>query len=394
MLRSLDFKLVCQRQAQQLVNLLALVSVWGVFRDADTQERNMIRAYQSDCSNCDSAIVSYLESEQWLETSLPVLQLILLPLNERKDVLAKNFKNSEEEAKFLDESQNFIYLFLGANRESSSSFTDSFADNFQQVNDYFLFWSATELSGKDRKTIEFYGQLLIDCLSVRQNYEMQRKKAKSLEQAIGKGEHQLRNSLALINLYAENLCAGLSSGILQEQAMVISQTATQLSENLHNLLYFGQQKALNIASQDLREILQETLELLSPKIENKQLKIEYPQQSVLLAVDKWQIKQVFENLLTNAIEFSPPGSRIVCNWQVFQEEILVEICDRGRGLSPQDLVEAFTPFYSRREGGTGLGLTIAKKAILDHNGSIWAENLLGGGALFSFTLPRNLNKGS
>jgi signal transduction histidine kinase len=100
------------------------------------------------------------------------------------------------------------------------------------------------------------------------------------------------------------------------------------------------------------------------------------------------MKQVFENLLSNAIDFSPVGGIVTCDWRGFRNEVLVEIGDQGAGLSQEDLKEAFTPFYSRRPGGTGIGLTIAKKIILDHQGSIWVQNLTRGGAQFSFTLPR------
>jgi signal transduction histidine kinase len=60
-------------------------------------------------------------------------------------------------------------------------------------------------------------------------------------------------------------------------------------------------------------------------------------------------------------------------------------------MSQQDLENLFTPFYSKRPGGTGLGLAIAKKIILDHQGSLWAQNLPVGGAQFSMSLPRSIN---
>ena len=113
--------------------------------------------------------------------------------------------------------------------------------------------------------------------------------------------------------------------------------------------------------------------------------------TVTLAVDRWQMKQALSNLLSNAIHFSPVGATIECSWQIFRREVLIEVRDRGSGLSAEDLQQLFVPFYSRRPGGSGLGLAIAKKIILDHRGRLWAQNLSSGGTQFSITLPRKLN---
>ena len=109
----------------------------------------------------------------------------------------------------------------------------------------------------------------------------------------------------------------------------------------------------------------------------------------MLAIDSFQIKQIFDNLLSNAIYFSPQGETIDCYWQSFQEEVLISICDRGCGLSPEDRKNMFLPFYSRRENGQGLGLTIVKNIILDLKGKIWAENIYQGGTKISLILPKN-----
>ena len=102
------------------------------------------------------------------------------------------------------------------------------------------------------------------------------------------------------------------------------------------------------------------------------------------------MQQVFDNLLSNAVHFSPQSGTIACSWQIFQGEVLISISDEGAGLSPEDLYKIFNPFYSRREGGTGLGLTISKKIVLGHHGSLWAQNVKSGGARFSMILPLSL----
>jgi signal transduction histidine kinase len=120
----------------------------------------------------------------------------------------------------------------------------------------------------------------------------------------------------------------------------------------------------------------------------KQLKVIYDSQPLWLRGHIWKIKQVWQNLLSNAIAYSPFNGQITLTWQVFQTEVLIKISDNGPGLSPEDLRSIGTPFYSRRPGGTGLGLAIAKQFILEHQGSLWADNLPEGGAQFCITLPR------
>jgi signal transduction histidine kinase len=95
-------------------------------------------------------------------------------------------------------------------------------------------------------------------------------------------------------------------------------------------------------------------------------------------------------LLSNAVYFSPISGTISCHWQIFEQEILINISDEGSGLSPDDLQKIFSPFYSRRSGGTGLGLTIAKKIVLEHQGKLWAQNSRAGGARFSLILPQQV----
>lgn len=216
----------------------------------------------------------------------------------------------------------------------------------------------------------------------------QRAENQLLEQIFHRVGHQLRNPLSLISLYAENLRLELSASPSQTQAVVIRDTVQDLLSNLNDLIYCGKSSQLRMTLHDIHILMAETIQELQPWIEEKQLNIVYSPVPVMLMVDRVQIKQVFTNLLNNAIHFSPKFGTIHVNWQVFQGEVLIQITDQGRGLSDNDLKKLFTPFYSQRPGGTGLGLTIAKKIVLDHQGSLWAQNSPEGGAQFSFTLLR------
>ncbi|WP_459195154.1 sensor histidine kinase [Nostoc sp. FACHB-892] len=209
-----------------------------------------------------------------------------------------------------------------------------------------------------------------------------------LESILHRVGHQLRNSLGLIGLYAYNLRLGLKDSPWQEQATIIGESIQNLDTNLNELIDCSQSTKLRVTLRDLRSLVIESITNLQPLIEQKKLKISIPDTSTILKIDRLQMKQVFDNILSNAVHFSPNSGTITCSWQVFQDEVLIKISDQGTGLSHEDLQKVFTPFYSRRRGGTGLGLTIAKKIILDHQGSIWAQVLSERGAQFSVILPR------
>lgn len=346
-----EIRSVCQLQLEQLAGQIPLLAAWVVYYAPERGDRESVTYVDPAAEAVDTSVVSYLQSETWLASSLTPFQLSRLTLQ----TLAA-----------------YVYPF----------------DPYSSNPEYLLLCTEQPLTSAQTQTIERAAQLLSYYLATYQECVRQQSVTQLLEQVIQRVEHQLRNPLALIGLYAENLRLELPAGAAQDQAMVIRETVNELSANLTNLVYCGQRSQLQAATYDLRTILIDSLRALQPWIEQKHLQVTYPATPVLLAVDCWQLKQVFSNLLHNAVHFSPEFSPITVNWRLFQREVLVEVCDRGPGLSPEDLQHAFTPFYSRRPGGTGLGLAIAKKIILDHQGNLWVKNLSAGGAQFSFTLPR------
>ncbi|MBW4517782.1 MAG: HAMP domain-containing histidine kinase [Timaviella obliquedivisa GSE-PSE-MK23-08B] len=260
---------------------------------------------------------------------------------------------------------------------------------FGQQGDFLLLWTQARLSSSQQMLVEGQVQLLEHFLTMHQAHLRQQAENQLLEQILQCAEHQLRNPLALISLYAENLYLGLSADGQKQQVALIRETTAQLTESVSNLFACGQQSQLRVVSCDVLEILRDAAAGLQPWLREKQVKICFPKSTVHLSIDRWQVQQVFHNLLHNAVQFSPLGGVITCQWQIFQQEVLITIADQGCGLPEADIEQVFKPFYSRRPGGTGLGLAIAQKIILDHQGSLWAENLSQGGAQFSISLPKS-----
>ena len=120
---------------------------------------------------------------------------------------------------------------------------------------------------------------------------------------------------------------------------------------------------------------------------------DYPINSVWIEIDTDKMTQVIDNILNNAIKYSPDGGKITVSMKTTEDQMILSISDQGLGIPKQDLPKIFDRFYrvdrarSRAQGGTGLGLAIAKEIIKQHNGFIWAKSEYGKGSTFTIVLP-------
>ncbi|MEC4880017.1 MAG: HAMP domain-containing sensor histidine kinase [Scytonema sp. PMC 1070.18] len=350
---SFDLQSFCQLQCEQLTNHYPIFFARIVYHNFLSNLHEEVISYAEAQYPFSHNTLAYLRSEEWLIDYPPVFTF--------SEIKLKDF-------------QSFSYII-------SLGYKD-------QKPEYIQLISHQPLSSSLQKYVKLTVMLLSKYINLFIENGRQKSQIKLLEEVLHRVSHQLRNSIGMIGLHAHNLYFKLQNNPLQEQAIVIGNSIQDLDTNLTQLLDCGQSSKLRIALQDLRSVLAESINSLQPYVNQKQLKICIPVTSTTLAIDRLQMKQVFDNILSNAVHFSPYLGTITCSWQIFQGEILIKISDQGPGLSQEELKKIFTPFYSRRPGGTGLGLTIAKKIVLDHQGSLWAHNLAEGGAQFSIILPR------
>lgn len=348
---SADIRELCQSQIDRLSEKLPVLDVWLVCWNQLENKRDML-SYRRN-RQATAQFQGYLESERWISENLPFLELTPLSLTEGK-------------------SQAYV---CGLGKRDTHW-------------NYLLLWTEQQISDFQQDLVKDYAQLLQQYLNLYQENLRQRAKTQLLEQALQKAEHQLRNPLALIRLYAETLVLGSNNEVQKHQADCIRHQAEEISSHLSGLLNCGKQVCLRREEHSLRLLLERVVSLLRPSLDRKRLTVRYPTQSASLTVDGWQFEQVLQNLLDNAIHFSPEGGTITVDWQVSDQAVLLSILDQGPGLADTDSAELFSPFFSKRPGGTGLGLAIAKKIILDHDGSIGAETDPCGGAKFSVFVPR------
>lgn len=159
-----------------------------------------------------------------------------------------------------------------------------------------------------------------------------------------------------------------------------------------------QKKSLNykITTVDMAEILRETVSEFEEKAVSKNISVDISHivNGKTVMVDPFFLKQVFENLVSNALKFSPFGSTVFIGTESHHDYHHVYMEDQGPGISERDKVKLFTKYMTLSakptgdETSTGLGLSIVKKYVEEMNGSVWCESELGKGAKFIVAFPK------
>jgi K+-sensing histidine kinase KdpD len=138
-----------------------------------------------------------------------------------------------------------------------------------------------------------------------------------------------------------------------------------------------------------REVTQE----IQHRTDSHRFIVDFPDGFPILDVDPRWIKQVFRNVLDNAVKYSPEGGLIVLRGEVRPRDVVVILADQGIGISPENLIPLFERYFRASSAadlhipGTGLGLPVARAIIEAHGGRIWAESKLGEGTTIYFSLP-------
>jgi signal transduction histidine kinase/putative methionine-R-sulfoxide reductase with GAF domain len=203
--------------------------------------------------------------------------------------------------------------------------------------------------------------------------------------------HEIRNPLTSINILIHSLIENLPAEHSRwEDLKVIEGEILRMNEIVDQFLRFAKPASPLFEKTDLVPIFEEILQLLKPQIEKAKITVKKEFGPLpLITVDKEQIKQVILNLLMNAIQAMPGGGELSMSGRFSKDGYWVELTiqDSGVGIPPEDLDKLFDPFFSTKEGGIGLGLSIAHRIIDQHHGKIEVESNPGKGTLFTIWLP-------
>jgi signal transduction histidine kinase len=214
--------------------------------------------------------------------------------------------------------------------------------------------------------------------------------------------HELRTPLSLILLYAAVLRGQLgdASGTQVEAVQRAAMRLKNIIDTMLNLRYLETgQMDLAPARFDLRAEVEGACEDYEALAETGGVELfaNVPDGEVLVFADREKVRVMLDNLISNAVKFTPPGGRVRVMLGGQGDEVEVAVIDTGVGIAPEKLERIFDRFYqvedpmTRRHGGMGLGLPIVKELVYLHGGRVWAESVPGQGSRFVVALPTRVS---
>ena len=203
--------------------------------------------------------------------------------------------------------------------------------------------------------------------------------------------HEVRTPLGILQTTAQMLqWESALSPDGQEMTQMMVEESARLNRLISTLLDCARPRLPNMQSQDLHKIIQRVIELLSTQAQKKAIQIDWlkPENTVIIECDEELLVQVFLNLILNAIQIVLTGGHIRINTDCPDATaVKITIEDDGPGIPPENCARLFDPFFTTREGGIGLGLTVTQQIIAVHGGRLMADNSDLGGACFTLFLP-------
>ncbi len=213
--------------------------------------------------------------------------------------------------------------------------------------------------------------------------------------------HELKTPVALIKGYAGTLRredATWDPQVINDSLAVIEDEADRLTELIENLLAASKLKAermrLDLSDVRLDALAAQVVERFQTQTTTHQFTLSFPPDFPTIQGDEFRLRQVLDNLVNNAIKYSPNGGIIEVGGRVDDETVTIYVRDQGVGIAEREQERIFDRFYrvddtlSRRTKGTGLGLYLARTIIEAHGGRIRVKSKPGQGSTFYFTLPQ------
>jgi signal transduction histidine kinase len=202
--------------------------------------------------------------------------------------------------------------------------------------------------------------------------------------------HELNNPLTSILGYAElALSEASADNPCRKDVQTIASEAQRARDIVSNLLSFSRQTAPEMRPADINRVLQETLAVIRYRLEKRGVHVEeqYATGIAPLLLDERQMKQVFLNLITNAIQVMPQGGTLSVQTAHVGPGVTISIADTGVGIPTEIQERIFDPFFTTQPSATGLGLSVSLGIVQEHGGRITVDSQEGRGSTFTVWLP-------
>lgn len=236
----------------------------------------------------------------------------------------------------------------------------------------------------------------------------QQKNEREQQQFVSNVSHELRTPLTSLRAYVEALNDGAwkDPNIAPQFLHVIQDETERMIRMINDLLSLSRMDRgvakIDLEWVNLNDFVNHVLNRFDMMLKSDtdkthkkkySIKREFPHQALWVEIDTDKMMQVIDNIMNNAIKYSPDGGVITVRLLQAQKHVILSISDQGLGIPRKDLNKIFDRFYrvdkarSRKQGGTGLGLAISKEIVEAHHGRIWADSAEGSGSTFYISLP-------
>jgi signal transduction histidine kinase/iron only hydrogenase large subunit-like protein len=228
---------------------------------------------------------------------------------------------------------------------------------------------------------------------------IQAEKLASMGQMAAGIAHEINNPLGVVLMYAHLLKDELSAGMPgREDAERIIHEAERTRQIVRGILNFAREEKVERKPTDINELAQSSVSGILGTSHDGKYRVEFSLDGSLgpQRVDASQLRQVFDNLIKNAVEAMPEGGCLRIATEDGENEFSVAVSDSGPGIPPENLPKMFTPFFTTKKvgKGTGLGLSVCYGIVKMHGGAITAANNPGGGACFTVRITHLMKEGN
>ncbi len=207
---------------------------------------------------------------------------------------------------------------------------------------------------------------------------------------LGNPLNSLTIHLQLIDRKLRKLKGSKEADSLGESIQICQAEVTRLDGIIRNFLEAIRPRPPDLAEVNVVEVIEDVLRFQGKEIEDRGLVVdgELPATTPVIMADRNQLKQVFFNLLKNAMEAMPAGGKLNIRVRADDDSVFILIADTGSGIRTEDLGKLFSPYHTTKAGGHGLGLMIVQRIMRDHGGHVGFESKEGKGTVVTLQFPQ------
>ena len=207
---------------------------------------------------------------------------------------------------------------------------------------------------------------------------------------LGNPLNSLTIHLQLIERKLKKLQNSKETGALADSIRICQGEVTRLDGIIRNFLEAIRPRPPDLSEVNIVEVIEDVLKFQEKEIKDRGLKIEgeLPASTPVIMADRNQLKQVFFNLIKNAMEAMQPGGNLGIRVRADDQSVYIRISDTGSGIKTEDLTKLFSPYHTTKAGGHGLGLMIVQRIIRDHGGHVGIESKEGSGTIVTLQFPQ------